>query len=85
MVQTFDKIHHLGGYQLIETATAVIESKIPKRHHKSKRVQKKWIKKYGYRMIPNPQFYVMGNKILAHPAIIKKIIKSIEEGNASWN
>jgi hypothetical protein len=64
---------HLYGYKLVEASSLVIDSTIPKRHHKKKRIHKKWIKKYGYRMIPNPNIFIMGDTILAHPVIIGKI------------
>jgi hypothetical protein len=43
--------------------------------HKSKRINKKWRKKYGFVDIPDKQVYMMQGKIFGHPITIDKIIK----------
>jgi hypothetical protein len=51
---------------------------VPKRRNKQKRIQKKWIMKYGFNYIPIPdtQIYVFDNKIIGHPITLKKILKA---------
>lgn len=50
-------------------------SNIPKKRNKSKRIQKKWIKKYGYKPIPDEQIYMFDGKIMGHPITIKRMLK----------
>lgn len=69
----------LKGMKLVECDSLVITSDIPSRRNKSKRIQKKWIKKYGYKKIPDPNIYVTGTKLMAHPKIIKLIMKEIND------
>lgn len=49
----------------------------PKRRHKRKRIQKKWIKRYGYEPIPNKQVYLIDGKLCGHPKTINKILQKI--------
>lgn len=68
------------GYPLIESKVLVKGvSNIPVRRNKSKRIQKKWIKKYGYRDIPDPNLYFFNGKFIGHPITIRKIVKAIKE------
>lgn len=43
--------------------------------HKSKRINKKWRKKYGYVDIPDKQVYIINNKIYGHSITINKLLK----------
>ena len=58
-------------------------SDVPNKIHKKKRIQKKWIKKYGYAPIPDPNLYIFDGKIIGHPIIIKRLIKGINEKNSN--
>lgn len=50
----------------------------PARKHKKKRIAKKWLKRYGYRLRPDPHVYICeGNRIIMHPAIFKKFERAI--------
>ena len=56
-----------------------------KRTHKKKRINKKWLKIYGYRELADPHMYFIpeSNSYVCHPKILE-IIKSkywIEEDN----
>ena len=68
-----------SGMYLIESPLFTY-SKTPARHHKKKRIQKKWLKKYGYKKIitPKDKIYTFGNKIIAHPEIIKLIKEQLK-------
>lgn len=48
-------------------------SKTPKRINNNKRIQKKWIKKYGYVPIPDPNIYFLDGKFIGHPLTVRKI------------
>lgn len=47
--------------------------------HKSKRINKKWRKKYGFISIPDKQVYVIGNKIYGHSKTIDKMLNFIKQ------
>lgn len=46
-----------------------------KKINKTKRINKKWKKKYGYINIPDKQVYIIDNKIYGHPITINKLLK----------
>jgi hypothetical protein len=50
----------------------------PNKRNKNKRIQKKWIKKYGYKIIPDPKIYYFEDKIIGHPLIIRKLLKKLK-------
>lgn len=57
-----------------------------KKTHKSKRINKKWRKKYGYIDIPDKNVYVMENRyIVGHPITIKKLLKEVERKSFKIN
>lgn len=61
---------------ITDTLTAGITDK-PARPHKNKRIAKKWLKRYGYKKIPDDNIYVTAdNKIIMHPVTYRKFIKS---------
>lgn len=77
------KINYLNGMQLVGSKVLTKGySEIPKKRNKSKRIQKKWNKKYGYNSIPIPdtQLYFFDGKLIGHPVTIKKVLKVINKG-----
>jgi hypothetical protein len=52
----------------------------PIKRNRNKRINKKWIKKYGYRsrQIPDKKVYILNNCIYGHPKTIEKLIKAME-------
>ena len=75
----------LNGMTLIESKLLTKGTiKLPRRINKSKRIQKKWNKKYGFKCIPIPdtQVYIVDEKCIGHPKTLKKIIKTIEKSNS---
>ncbi len=73
-------IGFLNGMELVENNILTIEHKEIKRKHRQKRIQKKWIKKYGYNYsnIPSPQVLIFQNKIFGHPETLKAIINKVK-------
>lgn len=63
---------YLSGYQLIEVSC--MADKVQARTHKKKRINKKWFKRYGMKEIPWNKFYIVGDKIYAHPVMIQRLI-----------
>lgn len=63
---------YFSGYQLIEAS--YMADRVQARTHKKKRINKKWRKRYGMKEIPWKKFYIVGDKIYAHPVMIQKLI-----------
>jgi len=66
------------GIQVVESKYITDKKQI--RRHKSKRINKKWNKRYGCRYIdvPKKEVFQFGNKIVGHSDTIKKIMKAIK-------
>ena len=57
----------------------------PVRRHKRKRIQKKWIKRYGYKQKASPNIFFTADGIaIMHPDMFRKFVKEFgtEEGAA---
>jgi hypothetical protein len=67
------------GMRVIESTAMVIKTQ--RRTHKRKRINKKWLKKYGYSSKADPDVYVLGGQILGHPETIRQL-KSVVDKNA---
>lgn len=59
------------GYQLIEVS--YMADRVQARKHKKKRINKKWLKRYGMKDIPWKKFLVTDGRIYGHPKMIEKI------------
>jgi cupin superfamily acireductone dioxygenase involved in methionine salvage len=72
---------YLHGLEFFPTTKAVDFISIQAKKHNQKRINKKWLKKYGHKTVevPSNKYFVMGNKIIAHPDMIEKIKKAIKE------
>lgn len=66
--------NNLCDIQFIEAPLFTTTDK-PRRTHKSKRINKKWLKRYGYKIkwTSKDQYFVMGNIVIGHPEAIKLI------------
>lgn len=74
----YDSINSLMGYRLIETN--VLTKKVQARTHKKKRINKKWMKRYGFKEVPDYGRVVVANGcILAHPKTIEKIKDAVDK------
>ena len=75
--EQFDGNSYLYGMRLI--ATTFITKKIPRRKHRKKRINKKWLKRYGYREVPDYGRVAIANGcILAQPKTIEWLIESVK-------
>lgn len=74
-------LQYLWGLEFYPSTLMVDVKHIQKRKHRIKRINKKWLKKYGHKTIgtPSSKYYVMGNKIIAHPDMIEKLKKAMNE------
>ncbi len=43
------------------------------RRHKKKRINKKWMKIYGFKGIPSKKIIVFGGNVFGHPQLLKLI------------
>ena len=59
------------GFPVYESQLAIVSSQI--KRHKRKRINKKWLKKYGTKSVPG--MYFLNNCFYAHPDIMKKLKK----------
>lgn len=74
------EIKEVNGMEISEQSTFIKGySKEPLKKHKNRRIQKKWIKKYGFKPMPDPQIYFINNKIMGHPETIRKMLKAIPD------
>jgi hypothetical protein len=63
-----------NGLELIGSEYMV--DRVRARRNKKKRIDKKWLKRYGYISKPKKEVYIVDRKIYGHPDIIKLIIES---------
>ena len=68
----------LSGMPVIVTDYLFEKETIPKKRHKKKRIQKKWIKKYGYTKHINYRVLIMDNKMYCHSKAIKRLQELIK-------
>lgn len=55
---------------LIPSEACVIEARL----HRKRRINKKWVKRYGKKLIPSNMGYLFKNNLIAHPKMIEKIV-----------
>ena len=71
----------LMGYNLVGT-TAITKS-VPRRTHRKRRINKKWLKRYGYKRVPDDnQAVIFKDNIFATPKMCKRLIAEIMKGGA---
>lgn len=56
---------------------------VPARWHKRKRIRKKWLKRFGWKRLPDPNIYFTEDKILMHPSTFKKFQKILGSEDAA--
>jgi hypothetical protein len=67
---------NLYGLELHTSLGCIDLKTVRVKTHRQKRIDKKWLKRYGFRQIsvPSQKTFVMGNKIICHPATAKKLL-----------
>ena len=72
-----DYMSYLTGMRLVETTA--ITKQVQRRTHRKRRINKKWLKRYGYKtVLDDGRMIQFGDCILATPNAIKKIIKAMK-------
>lgn len=71
-------IAYYNGFRLVETTA--ITKQVQRRTHRKCRINKKWLKRYGYKTVLDDERIIQfGDCILATPNTIKKIIAATKE------
>jgi TnpA family transposase len=71
-------IETLIGYRLV--ASDVITKEVQARKHKKKRINKKWLKRYGLKTVPDYEtILVVDGCIIAQPKTIERIIATVDK------
>lgn len=69
---------YFTGYTIIENECFV--DSVRSRKHKKRRIDKKWLKRYGYKYVPKKEVYITADRVIVgHPTLIRKIIEKIKE------
>lgn len=63
------------GYPVI--ATRLWCKDIQARKHKKKRINKKWLKRYGMKKVPREDLFLFDGKIYGHPKVIDKLVEAM--------
>lgn len=70
------------GFNIVETTA--ITKKVQRRTHKKRRINKKWLKRYGYKtVLDDTKVILFGNSILVTPRMAKRIIKEVKKNEQS--
>lgn len=60
--------------------TECLTKDIQRRTHKKRRINKKWLKRYGYKCVPdNDKMIVFNNKLFMTKGAYKKVKKGIKD------
>lgn len=65
------------GYKIVESDSCC--NMVQRRKHRKKRINKKWLKRYGIKYIPSKDLIIVGDTIYGHPKVIAKILESLKE------
>lgn len=68
------------GMKVVENRAMTDIKRYQRRIHRSCRVNKKWAKRYGFRVVsvPKKDVFVFGDSIIGHPDTIRKIKEKLE-------
>ena len=66
------------GYPLI--AVPHMADTVQTRKHKKKRINKKWLKRYGTKQVPWKKMLFFDGKIYGHPTMVNLIIERLQKG-----
>jgi len=72
-----EKQFFYNDYRLVESESCC--DKIRVRKHKRKRIDKKFLKRYGYKLVPSNSIYIIDEMkmIIGYPTVMRKIIDEI--------
>lgn len=65
--------------------TECLTKDIQRRTHKKRRINKKWLKRYGYKCVPdNDKMIVFNNKLFMTKGAYEKVKKGIKSIDINW-
>ena len=70
------QLYTLLGFQFI--SNELLADRYQRKRNNKKRIDKKWRKMYGFYEIPKGEVYQMGNKLIAHPKTMKRLIEIMD-------
>jgi len=71
-------MNNLHGFEVIESKTLVIKYQYRFPKSKRRRIRKKWKKNQNnWRTKPDPQVYILNNKLICHPEMAEKLRKQM--------
>lgn len=76
---------YYNGFRLVETTA--ITKQVQRRTHRKRRINKKWLKRYGYKtVLDDGRIILFDDCILATSNTIKRLIKATKSGDINvWN
>ena len=74
-----------NGIRIIENKALVKPLSVQKKTHKKKRINKKWLKRYGIKIIYKPieDIFIMEDMIIGHPKTLHRYLDKIQ-GVEQW-
>ena len=81
MDQFENLINSFYGFDFIPSELMV--DQVRAKRNKKKRIDKKWLKRYGYISKPKKEVYIINRKIYGHPEMIKLIKEAIKKENGN--
>jgi hypothetical protein len=68
---------HYMGFKIYETTA--ITKQVQRRRHRNRRINKKWLKRYGYKTILDDEKIIrVGDRLYATPNTVKKLISAMK-------
>ena len=69
------------GYRIYASTSCTV--RIRSRRHRKRRIDKKWLKRFGYKDVPRKELFIIKSEraIIGHPAVIDKLRQHIQEVN----
>lgn len=69
----------IGGLKVVTVDWMFEDGYVPRRYHKKKRIQKKWIKRYGYSKRIKYKFIIDKDRLYCHSKMLKRLEKEINK------
>lgn len=71
-------INGFAGMRIIEDPTWVTRKQA--RTHRKKRINKKWAKRYGFKIVPKKEIIKIGDMLIMHPVMFEALRKKSSRG-----
>lgn len=79
LMMNVEPIANIMGFRLYETTA--ITKEVQRRTHKKRRINKKWLKRYGYKtVLDHDNVVLVGDCVYATPQTIRRLISALKGG-----